>query len=85
MKLQRQAAILRVVRGRRIGSQDELRRALARDGFRVTQATLSRDVRELKLAKVSDARGSHPNTSGGSSTVPTFFFFRSMISTVGIT
>lgn len=59
MKLQRQAAILRVVRGRRIGSQDELRRALARDGYRVTQATLSRDVRELKLAKVSDARGSH--------------------------
>lgn len=59
MKLQRQAAILRVVRSRRIGSQDELRRALAREGHRVTQATLSRDVRELKLVKLNDARGSH--------------------------
>jgi transcriptional regulator of arginine metabolism len=57
MKTQRQAAILRVVRNQRIESQDELREALAQDGFVVTQATLSRDIRELGLAKLADPRG----------------------------
>ena len=51
MKIQRHAAILRVVRERRIESQDELREALTDDGFVVTQATLSRDIRELQLMK----------------------------------
>jgi transcriptional regulator of arginine metabolism len=65
MKTQRHAAILRVVRDRRIESQDELREALAGDGFVVTQATLSRDIRELGLAKLADPRGgayyTHPH------------------------
>ena len=54
MKLPRQAAILRLVRDRRIGSQDELRSALAAEGIEVAQATLSRDLRELGLTKVSE-------------------------------
>ncbi len=57
MKIQRHAAILRVVRERRIESQDELREALADEGFTVTQATLSRDIRELGLVKVADSEG----------------------------
>lgn len=65
MKTQRHAAILRVVRARRIESQDELREALAEDGFVVTQATLSRDIRELGLAKLADPEGgayyTHPH------------------------
>lgn len=65
MKTQRHAAILRVVRDRRIESQDELRQALADDGFTVTQATLSRDIRELGLAKLADPGGgayyAHPH------------------------
>jgi transcriptional regulator of arginine metabolism len=65
MKTQRHAAILRVVRERRIESQDELRQALADDGFVVTQATLSRDIRELGLAKLADPGGgayyAHPH------------------------
>jgi transcriptional regulator of arginine metabolism len=59
MKTRRQAAILRVVRDRRIGSQDELREALAERGFVVTQATLSRDIRELGLAKLADPGGAY--------------------------
>jgi transcriptional regulator of arginine metabolism len=59
MKTQRQAAILKVVRERRIESQDELREALAASGIVVTQATLSRDIRELGLAKMADARGAY--------------------------
>ena len=54
MKLARQAAILRLVRERSIGSQDELRSALASEGIDVAQATLSRDLRELGLTKVTD-------------------------------
>ncbi len=57
MKIQRHAAILKVVRDRRIQSQDELREALAGEGFQVTQATLSRDIRELGLAKLADREG----------------------------
>ncbi len=65
MKTQRHAAILKVVRDRRIQSQDELRGALVGQGFRVTQATLSRDIRELGLAKLADPQGgafyTHPH------------------------
>jgi transcriptional regulator of arginine metabolism len=65
MKIQRHAAILRVVRERRIESQDGLREALSAEGFVVTQATLSRDIRELGLAKLSDPQGgayyAHPH------------------------
>ncbi len=57
MKLQRHAAILRIVRDRKIQSQDELREALAAEGIVVTQATLSRDIRELGLAKLVDPEG----------------------------
>ena len=59
MKTQRQAAILRVIRERRIESQDELKDALASVGIVVTQATLSRDVRELGLAKLADSGGAY--------------------------
>ena len=55
------------MRERRIESQDELREALSDDGFVVTQATLSRDIRELGLAKLADPQGgayyTHPHRS----------------------
>ena len=57
MKLQRHAAILRIVRDRRVENQDVLREALATEGINVTQATLSRDIRELGLAKLVDPQG----------------------------
>jgi transcriptional regulator of arginine metabolism len=59
MKTQRHAAILRIIRRDRVGSQEHLRALLKADGFDVTQATLSRDLRELGLAKVADAGGAH--------------------------
>lgn len=72
MKLQRHAAILRLVRGRRIGSQDQLRKALKAEGYSVTQATLSRDMRELGLAKLTDAQGSHYAQPGDGGVRPDF-------------
>ncbi len=62
MKPGRQAAILRAIRDRRIRNQDELRAALAAEGIAATQATLSRDIHELGLVKVSDAEGSFYGT-----------------------
>lgn len=72
MKLQRQAAILRLVRNQRIRSQDELRKVLVAAGFSVTQATLSRDVRELGLAKLTDSKGSYYAQPGESGVRPDF-------------
>jgi transcriptional regulator of arginine metabolism len=51
MKQQRHTAIRDVLNHAPIPSQDELRRRLARRGFHVTQATLSRDIHELRLSK----------------------------------
>lgn len=57
MKTQRHAAILRIVRRDRVDSQERLRALLKAEGYEVTQATLSRDLRLLGLAKVAGADG----------------------------
>lgn len=54
MKEERHRAIRELVRGRALGTQAELRRALRRRGFRVDQATVSRDLRELGVVRVPD-------------------------------
>jgi transcriptional regulator of arginine metabolism len=51
MKHLRLDAIREVLSSSLVASQDELRRKLRRRGFAVTQATLSRDIHELKLSK----------------------------------
>ncbi|TML32954.1 MAG: arginine repressor [Actinobacteria bacterium] len=56
-KPQRQRLIASIVSRRRVGSQHELAASLARAGCEVTQATISRDIRELRLEKTIDALG----------------------------
>jgi len=51
----RHGQILRLVSDRRIANQEELRRGLAAQKLRVTQATLSRDLQELRLIKTQEA------------------------------
>jgi transcriptional regulator of arginine metabolism len=51
MKDQRHNAIRELVGQGLVANQDELRRKLRRRGFAVTQATLSRDIHELRLSK----------------------------------
>ena len=53
MKAQRLSAILDVVEHEAVRSQEQLRQRLAARGFVVTQATLSRDIKELGLLKRS--------------------------------
>jgi transcriptional regulator of arginine metabolism len=50
----RHGQILKLVRGRRLFTQDELARALKETGIDATQVTLSRDIRELGLVKTAD-------------------------------
>ncbi|KGE73460.1 arginine repressor [Spirochaeta lutea] len=47
-------AIKRIIRGTRINSQENLLHHLQREGFSVTQATLSRDLKLLKVGKISE-------------------------------
>lgn len=56
----RHGQILRLVSGQPIASQEELRRRLAAQKMRVTQATLSRDIQELNLVKTQE--GYKPST-----------------------
>jgi transcriptional regulator of arginine metabolism len=51
MKARRQSVILDVIREQQVRSQEQLRRQMRGAGFDVTQATLSRDIRELGLVK----------------------------------
>ena len=51
MKTRRQQVILDVITREPVRSQEQLRRAVRAAGFDVTQATLSRDIRELALVK----------------------------------
>jgi transcriptional regulator of arginine metabolism len=53
-KLARHKAILDLVRSHPVASQEELRHALERRGSSVTQATLSRDIHELRLVKTAE-------------------------------
>lgn len=57
MKATRQAKILEIIEMHDIETQDELLEALQNDGFNVTQATVSRDIKELKLVKISAGEG----------------------------
>ena len=53
-KLSRQAAIRDLVSKEEVFNQDEMRRKLYRQGHRVTQAALSRDIHELRLVKTPE-------------------------------
>lgn len=52
MKINRHAKIVELIKKYRIETQEELAEYLNREGFKVTQATVSRDIRDLKLTKV---------------------------------
>lgn len=59
MKSARQIAILEVIAEHAIETQEELAYALRMRGFQVTQATVSRDIKELRLVKVLSADGTY--------------------------
>jgi transcriptional regulator of arginine metabolism len=56
-KNERHLALKEIITSRQIGTQDDLVRALKQAGFPVTQATLSRDLKELRIARVNGPDG----------------------------
>lgn len=57
MKTKRQSRILELIRNNDIETQEELQSYLEREGYLVTQATVSRDIRDMKLTKISTNGG----------------------------
>lgn len=64
-KQDRQSAIIELVASRPIASQEELRQLLEERGWEVTQSTLSRDMRDLRIARVPTAAGVRYTTAEG--------------------
>ena len=59
MKSQRQAKILEIITTRNVETQEQLLEALRAEGFRGTQATISRDIRELRIIKEQTSLGTY--------------------------
>jgi transcriptional regulator of arginine metabolism len=73
MKARRQSAILDVVEHEAVRSQEQLRQRLSARGFVVTQATLSRDIKELGLLKRSSDGAYQPGAAGSAPSAATAF------------
>jgi transcriptional regulator of arginine metabolism len=56
-KTKRHAKVLEIIRGKPIETQEDLAISLQKEGFDVTQATVSRDIKELGITKVPTGRG----------------------------
>ena len=59
MKSKRQERILALIAKHEIETQDDMMNRLREEGFAVTQATVSRDLKELKLTKTLTSRGTY--------------------------
>lgn len=59
MKFKRQAAILDIITSREVKTQEDLSAHLKERGFNATQATISRDIKELRLIKVASHSGGY--------------------------
>ena len=59
MKIRRQARILELIKENDVETQSELLEMLKNDGFHVTQATVSRDIKEMRLIKILGNSGAY--------------------------
>ena len=58
-KVKRFAAIQEIISTSIVGSQEELLQRLSAQGFELTQATLSRDLKQLKVSKTTNSKGEY--------------------------
>ena len=72
MKTQRQAKILEIIASYDIETQEQLLDALLRAGFRSTQATISRDIKELRIVKELTNLGTYRYTAANKESGGTF-------------
>ncbi len=64
MKKRRQAKILEIIRNLDVETQEDLQALLLENGFEVTQATISRDIKELRLVKELSDSGRYVYSTG---------------------
>lgn len=84
MKTRRQARILELIREQPVETQSELLELLKSDGYNVTQATVSRDIKEMRLIKLLDASGTYryaaDNVTGEEKQSHSYLFSTAVIS-----
>ena len=72
MKSQRQAKIIEIISNRNVETQEQLLTLLQDEGFRATQATISRDIKELRIVKELTSLGAYRYTVANSEVPSTF-------------
>ena len=72
MKNQRQAKIMEIITNKNVETQEQLLAELQKEGFRGTQATISRDIKELRIVKEMTSLGTYRYTTSGSEISGTF-------------
>lgn len=70
MRYSRQNRILDLINSTEIGTQEKLAQLLRQDGFVVTQATISRDIKDLQLVKILSSDGKYKYVVGTTEKVP---------------
>ncbi len=72
MKTQRQAKIMEIISSQSVETQEQLLALLQAEGFRGTQATISRDIKELRIVKELTSLGTYRYTAAGNEAAGTF-------------
>ena len=72
MKSQRQAKIIEIISSRNVETQEQLLAALQNEGFRGTQATISRDIKELRIVKELTNLGTYRYTTSNGEVTGSF-------------
>lgn len=78
MKTRRHAKILEIINNNSVETQEELQSLLRDAGYNVTQATVSRDIKELRLIKTPDAAGGYHYSTARGGTEPISARFHSI-------
>ena len=72
MKSQRQAKIMEIISNQNVETQEQLQAALQKEGFRCTQATISRDIKEMRIVKELTSMGIYRYTTATSEMTGSF-------------
>ncbi|MEE1155312.1 MAG: arginine repressor [Acutalibacteraceae bacterium] len=84
MKSRRQSALLEIIQEYDIDTQEELQERLKQRDFTVTQATISRDIKELKLVKTPVGNGKYKYATGNKAVVDSLSTFNTLFKTAVI-
>ncbi len=72
MKSQRQAKIMEIISNRNVETQEQLLALLQQEGFRATQATISRDIKDLRIVKELTGLGTYRYTTANNEVTSSF-------------